>query len=97
MSDILDLYNSSDKQRPKESREKIPRQGVDMFDREKKFARGFIVNKTANSPTDFTEGGLNEYDRQLSDLTPPESFDPSKPLNRWNPVHRYNDPGNPKK
>ena len=45
MSNLADLYDSSDKQRPKESREKIPGGSTDFWDREHKFHDGFKTGR----------------------------------------------------
>ena len=53
MSDLVDLYNSSDKQRVKESRERIPLGETDFFDREHKFHDGFKGGRTQNDKPQF--------------------------------------------
>lgn len=90
MSDIVDLYNTSDKQRVKESRERIPLQGTDFWDREHKFHDGFTVGREQNDKPKFTIEALDHYNTEVNELTPPESFDPSLPLHRYTPENPFN-------
>lgn len=84
MSQLVDLYENSDKLRPAESRQ-IPDKETDYFDRERKFAEGFKAGKKKLSPTDFTAKGLDQYNEEKDDLVPPESFNQSLPLHRYTP------------
>lgn len=93
MSNLADLYNSSDKQRPKESREKIPGGGTDFFDREHKFHDGFKTGREKGDKPQFTEEGLDHYNTEKAKLTPPESFNPEFPLHRNTPENPFFDPG----
>ena len=94
MSQLTDLYENSDKQRPAEARQ-IPGRETDMFDREHEFSNGFEVGKKKASPTSFKPKALEEYNTQKADLTPPESFDTSKPLHRYTPENKFYNPGGP--
>ena len=93
MSNLVDLYNDSDKQRPKESRERIPGGGTDFFDREHRFHDGFKTGREKGDQPQFTEEGLDHYNTDKGELTPPESFDPSFPLHRYTPETPFFNPG----
>ncbi|KKM92341.1 hypothetical protein LCGC14_1219360 [marine sediment metagenome] len=93
MSNLTDLYGNSDKKRPKESREKIPGAATDFFDREHKFHDGFKTGRTKGDNPQFTEEGLDHYNTEKDELTPPESFDPSTPLHRYTPDTPFFNPG----
>jgi len=92
MSNLVDLYENSDKQRPAESRQ-IPGRETDMWDREHEFSDGFEVGKKKASPTSFKTKALESYDTEKAELTPPESFDTSKPLHRYTPENKFYNPG----
>jgi len=94
MSQLVDLYEKSDKQRPAESRQ-IPGKETDYFDREKEFAEGFKAGKKKMSPTDYTDKGLDQYNEEKNDLVPPESFDSALPLHRYTPETPFHNPGAP--
>jgi len=94
MSNLVDLYENSKKKRVEEARE-IPSRETDYFDREKEFATGFKAGKKKLDPTDYTEKGLDQYNEDRNDLTPPESFDASQPLHRYTPETPFYDPGAP--
>ena len=93
MSDLVDLYNSSDKQRVKESRERIPLVGTDFFDREHKFHDGFKVGRTQNDKPQFTAEAFEFFHTKVTELTPPDSYDPAFPLHRYTPETPFNNPG----
>lgn len=93
MSNLVDLYNTTDKIRPADSRERIPLQGTDFWDREKKDAKGFSVDQDRSSPTQFTQGAQDQYNTEKDDLTPPESFNPEFPLHRFTPENPFFRPG----
>lgn len=93
MSDLVDLYNTLDKQRVKESRERIPLQGTDFFDREHKFHDGFQVGFERGDQPRFTKEALDHYNTEVGELTTPESFDPAFPLHRFTPETPFNNPG----
>ena len=92
VSILVDLYENSEEQRPAEARQ-IPGRETDMFDREHEFSNGFEVGKKKASPTSFKTKALEEYDTEKADLTPPESFDTSKPLHRYPPENKFYNPG----
>ena len=94
MSNLVDLYNNSPKQRPAESRQ-IPEKETDFFDRAHEFADGFSTGLKKLSPTEFTARGLDQYNEERSELVPPESFDKSLPLHRYTPETPYNPIGSP--
>lgn len=93
MSQLIDLYNSSDKLRPQQSRDRIPLQGTDFFDREHVNADGFTVARKKLSPTEFTAEGLDGYNTEKNELVPPESFNPAEPLHRYTPENPFFNPG----
>lgn len=92
MSNLVDLYENSDKQRPAEARQ-IPGRETDMWDREHEFAEGFKTGRSKESPTDYTEKGLNQYSDEKSELVPPESFNSALPLHRYTPENTFYKPG----
>ena len=94
MSNLVDLYNTSDKLRPKQSREQIPGGAVDFFDREHKVADGFTVGDKKGDPTKFV-AAPHAYEDQVNDLVPPESFNASLPLHRYTPTTPFYNPGAP--
>lgn len=85
MSQLVDLYNTTDKKRPKEARDLIPKAETDFFDREHKYSDGFSVEQKKLSPTRYTENAQNHYETEKEELTPPRSYDPSAPLHRYTP------------
>jgi hypothetical protein len=93
MSQLVDLYNTSDKKRPKESRERIPKAETDYFDREHKFSDGFSVEQKRFSPTNYTEAAQDHYQTEVENLTPPQSYDPAEPLHRYTPETPFHDAG----
>lgn len=93
MSNLIDLYNTSDKLRPLQSRTQIPLGETDFFDREHVHADGFNVGQKKLSPTKFTTEGLDGYNTEKNDLVPPESFSPTEPLHRYTPENPFYDPG----
>jgi len=93
MSDLVDLYNKTQKQRPREARESIPGAATDYFDREHKIADGFTTGKEKGDPTEFKAEAQNEYENEVNELTPPESYNPEFPLHRWTNVNKYDPEG----
>ena len=93
MSNLVDLYNSTDKQRPKESRERIPLQGTDFWDRRHDDADGFTVQQKKGSPTQFTPKGLDGYNTEKNELVAPPSYNNSFPLHRYTPENPFFSPG----
>lgn len=93
MSNLIDLYNTSDKLRPQQSRDRIPLGETDFFDREHVNTDGFTVGQKKLSPTQFTAEGLDGYNTEKNELTPPESFDPTEPLHRYTPENPFYNPG----
>lgn len=93
MSNLVDLYNTTDKQRPKESRDRIPLAETDFWDREHNDADGFTVQRRKGDPTQFTEDAQNEYHTDKNELVPPESFNPEFPLHRYTPENPFFNPG----
>ncbi len=93
MSELVDLYNTTDKKRPKESREGIPLSETDFWDREHRFHDGFTVGRKKGDEPKFTDKALDHYNTQVNDLTTPESFDPSLPLHRYTPETPFNPTG----
>ena len=63
-----------EKQRTKESREKIPGGSTDFWDREHKFHDGFKTGREKGDQPQFTEEGLDHYNTEKAELTTPESF-----------------------
>jgi len=97
MSDLKELYETSQAKRPTEARG-IPGQKTDFFDLEHKVSDGFVPGKKKGDPTDFNEEVIeSEYETQIAELTPPPSFNPEQPLHRYNPKNVYGAPGQPKK
>ena len=96
MSNIIEIYKTFEKLRVKQARE-IPGRETDFFDREHTYADGFTTGRTKGSPTQFTPRGLDHYNEEKSNLTPPESFDATKPLHRYTPENSYYKPGDPSK
>lgn len=94
--DLKERYETSQKQRPSEARG-IPGQKTDFFDREHTVGKGFVPNKKKGDPTDFDEEVIStEYEKEVNELTPPESFNPNEPLHQYNPTNKYGDPGRPR-
>lgn len=96
MSNLVDLYNSTKKLRPVESRTLIPGGGTDFFDRDHKFAGGFTVGRDKLSPTEFTQAAQDEYTTERNNLVPPQSYDPATPLHRYTPETPFSPIGQPK-
>lgn len=95
MSNLVDLYNSSDKQRPADSRERIPLEETNFFDETNQDAKGFTVQQKQLDPTQYTEKAQDQYNTEKDDLTPPESYNPEFPLHRYTPENSFFDPGAP--
>jgi len=94
--DLKERYETSQKQRVTEARE-IPGQETDFFDRQGTVSDGFVTGKEKGDPTDFREDVITqEYEKKVSELSPPESFDPQQPLHRYNPKNRYGEDGRPR-
>lgn len=95
MSQLVDLYNRSQKLRPVQART-IPGQAVNFFDRQTEFQEGWTNNQKKGDPTSWTSKALEYYDEELAQMVVPESFirhEQGIPLNRWNPRTRYYVPG----
>ena len=90
MSNLVDLYNKV-KTNTLEKARAIPKNVVDYFDREHKIAEGFTTGKETRDPTDFIQ--IDKYDKLVEGLTPPDTFDQSKPLHRYTPKNSFYDPG----
>jgi hypothetical protein len=95
MSQLVDIYNRSQRLRPKQARE-IPERTVDFFDRQGNFQQGWTNNQKKGDPTSWTDKALGYYDTELNEMVVPESFvrhEQEIPLNRWNPKIKYYVPG----
>jgi hypothetical protein len=95
MSQLVDLYNKSQKPRVVEARQ-IPHEATHFFDREGHVNKGFVTGEKQGDPTAFSQAALNEYDTEVKNLTPPPSFDPQQPLHRYTPETPFFNPGQPK-
>jgi hypothetical protein len=94
MSNLIDLYNKSTKQRIVEARQ-IPGRETDFWDRQHDFSDGFTVGRERGDSSEFNEKGLNRFDSQVTSLVPPESFNPEQPLHRYTPETPFYNPGAP--
>lgn len=95
MSQLLDLYQKSQKLRPTQARE-IPNREVNAIDQQNEFAVGWKNGQKNGDPTLFTKKSLEYYDQELKDMIIPTSFvrhDQDIPLNQWNPKTKYYVPG----
>lgn len=95
MSNLVDLYNKTDKQRPADSRERIPREETNFFDLTKQDAKGFSTGQEKLAPTQYTAQAQDKYNTEKSELTPPESYNNEFPLHRYTPENSFHDPGAP--
>lgn len=96
MSNILDLYQKSAKNRVKEARS-IPDQAVNFIDRDNTFQEGWTNNQSLRKTT-FTDSAMQHYDEERKQMVTPESFQPVEdgvPLNRYAPGQGYYNPGAP--
>ncbi len=94
MSQLADLYHSSEKQRPKEARG-IPLRATDFWDREHTFNDGFKPGQDKLDPSRFTPEARDHFNTQRNSLTPPASYDPINPLHRHTPDSPFFNPGAP--
>ena len=93
MSNLVDLYNKTDKLRPADSRERIPREETNFFDVTNENAKGFTTDQEKLSPTQFTDKAQDQYNTEKAELTPPESFNNEFPLHRFTPENPFFTPG----
>ena len=94
MSELLRIYNTTNKLRPSDARV-IPGQKVNYFDRENAFSVNF---ETFREPkvTSFTDRSLNYYDEEYGTMVLPQSWRPVEEgitLNRWLPNKPFYVPG----
>lgn len=92
MSNLVKLYEQFQTNTVEKARQ-IPKLVVDYFDREHKIALGFTTGKETRDPTDFIQ--IDKYDKLVQGLTPPDTFNASLPLHRYNPKNTFYDPGQP--
>ena len=95
MSQLVDLFNSTQKQRPKDARD-IPDRAVNFIDQQNTYQTEFTTKRKQGDPTDFTDVALSYYDKERENMIIPPSFvrqDPDIPLNRYGPDERYYSPG----
>lgn len=95
MSQLVDLYNRSQKLRPVQAKQ-IPGLEVDYFDRQHDFQEGWTNFQKKGDPTSWKEHALKYYSDELSTMVIPESFvrhEQGIPLNQWNPEQKYYVPG----
>jgi len=95
MSQLVDIYNRSNKLRPVQAKQ-IPDMTVDYFDRQHDFQEGWTNFQKKGDPTSWKENALQYYDNELNSMVIPESFvrhESGIPLNQWNPTTRYYQPG----
>lgn len=95
MSQLVDIYNRSNKLRPVQAKQ-IPGQTVDYFDRQHEFQTGWTNFQKKGDPTSWLEKALQYYDDELNSMVVPESFvrhESGIPLNQWNPIKKYYEPG----
>lgn len=93
MSNLLDLYNNTDKQRPADSRDKIPLEETNFFDETNEDAKGFTTQQTKLSPTQYTEKAQDKYNTEKDELTPPDTYNNEFPLHRYTPENAFFNPG----
>ena len=95
MSQLADLYKTSTKPHVVEARN-APGQDVNFFDREKAVQGAFKPDEMKGDQTQFSEAAQNEYDKEVSQITPPPSYDPAFPLHRYTEKTPFFAPGQPK-
>lgn len=93
MSQLVDLYNKTDKLRPADSRERIPLEETNFFDETNQDAKGFTVKQKQLDPTQYSEKAQDKYNTEKDELTPPESFNNEFPLHRYTPENAFFNPG----
>lgn len=93
MSNLVDLYNKTDKQRPADSRDRIPKEETDFFDQTKQDATGFSVGQEKLDPTQYTIQAQDKYNTEKSELTPPDTYNSEFPLHRYTPENSFFNPG----
>ena len=93
MSNLVDLYNKTDKLRPQDSRERIPLGETNFFDETNQDAKGFSVGQEKLSPTQYTAEAQDKDNTEKDELTPPESFNNEFPLHRFTPENPFFRPG----
>jgi hypothetical protein len=87
MSNLLDLYNSSNSATVSDAR-KIPGPAVNFTDIPNKFQEEFQLQKSAAEKTTFTTLAQNYFDEELKTLITPDAK-----LHRWRPENPYYTPG----
>lgn len=95
-TNILTLYETSNKPRVKEARE-IPGQEVNYFDQNSKFQEQFQAFQELRKTT-YTEAAYDYYEEMRLKMVIPESWKPAEQginLNRWGPGGGYYNPGTP--
>ena len=93
MSNLVDLYNNSDKLRPSDSRERIPLEETNFFDETNQDAKGFTVDQKKLSPTQYTEQAQDKYNTEKDELTPPDTYNNEFALHRYTPENAFFNPG----
>ena len=95
-TNLLTLYETSDKLRVKEARD-IPGREVNFVDVTNTHHVGW-KNYQELRKTFYTEAALSYYDEARSNIVIPESWSPAAEginLNRWGPGNGYYNPGQP--
>ena len=95
MSNLVDLYNKTEKLRPQDSRERIPLEETNFFDETNQDAKGFTVDQKKLSPTQYTEQAQDKYNTEKDELTPPDTYNNEFPLHRYTPENAFHRPGEP--
>ena len=93
MSNLVDLYNKTEKLRPQDSRERIPLEETNFFDETNQDAKGFTVDQKKLSPTQYTEQAQDKYNTEKDELTPPDTYNNEFPLHRYTPENAFFNPG----
>ena len=97
MSQLVDLFNNSNKPRVTQARQ-IPGLAVNFIDQTNTFQDEFKNELKPGDPTTYTSRALKYYNEELKNMVIPESFvrsEPDIPLNRYNPDQGYYAPGSP--
>lgn len=98
MSDLVELYNTSQKPRVVDART-IPQAVVNFVDQINAWQNEYATNRKPGDSSAFTEKAVEYYDEELKTMVIPPSFVPQGdatqpiPLNRYSPNTPFYNPG----
>jgi hypothetical protein len=98
MSDLVELYNNSQKARVAEART-IPQAKVNFVDQNNEWQDEYATARKPGDPSNYTEKAVQHFNEELKTMVVPQSFVPQGdatspiPLNRYSPDTPFYTPG----